>query len=287
MHNKYIYLFLVSVIICNIILPIYVHARPGKVSCDLTGESGLNVMERAMIMNEIPTDVHDLIFKESVTLDVNDDKFVEINIQVRNLKKGGAVIHTSYGKLNMLTSGFTEKDCENFESSLYYTQTNIPQNGNVLLKIVVPVNSPTVYISVLTALGYGKITRQKMLIYGVNDLTPPSTVKASRVLKEVAAKNNRNLLLGNTGTTNHTNVGISTTPSPTSIHVDVTAGSSTTTSFSIRYHECNDVNTLMKRCVEERGVWGWTCDSEKLKELNPCQGGKIISKEGKCVDPTC
>ena len=28
------------------------------------------------------------------------------------------------------------------------------------------------------------------LIYGVNDLTPPSTVKASRVLKEVAAKNN-------------------------------------------------------------------------------------------------
>ena len=115
-------IFLVIFVICSSPLPTCIHARPGKVGCDLLGESGLNVMERSIIMNEKTSDVNNLIFKENVELvDAsrnNDDQNVVISLRLRNLKRGGGVIHTSSGNLRIPSSfaaRFTEKKCEHFE----------------------------------------------------------------------------------------------------------------------------------------------------------------------------
>jgi hypothetical protein len=150
--------------------PLYVNGRPEKVGCDLIGESSLNVMERTVIMNQKPEDVYNLIFKEKVELDANDQTKMVVSLRVSNLKHGGAVIHSSHGNLQMISNGFIKKNCDKFESSVYYTQINIPKDGNVMLTLTVPIDSPPVYISVLTGTGYGKITRQRKLVFGTHPL---------------------------------------------------------------------------------------------------------------------
>ena len=152
-----IFLFLTFIVVCT------VQAFPNKPGCDLVGSSsGLNVMTRTSIMGATPIDATNLITFSTSQYSQADEK---ITVMLANLNDGGAVIHTSAGTLSSANSAQTTP--AGYAAKTGCTDKMLhKQNGvapTLILYLTVPnditsVNSIT--ISVLTASGYGNVTRQ-------------------------------------------------------------------------------------------------------------------------------
>ena len=132
-------------------------AFPSKVGCGLIGESGMEVMKRQMIMGEPPRESENLISIESYHDDEHQNTVYTLSLS--NLQSGGIVLHTSHGTLNGVPSQLTMKTCAGPES-LYYQQSGVASHFEVTL--TVPHAVYDTKVSVITAEGYGKESRQEM-----------------------------------------------------------------------------------------------------------------------------
>ena len=321
--------------------------HPSKVGCDLIGDSGKNVMERPVIMDEVVENVQNMIHQVGRDLSADrTDVIISLKIKLKNeiiSDTSGALIHTSFGRLTGLPSQFEPKVCTEFNSSVYYTRSL--KNENIDVTLEAPINSPPIYVSVLAAKGYGKVYRQRKLVYvGSEDmpsLFPPSPTTTTAATTTEANKEpvassfpnsfattsatpiarvttpgtndipeNANSLIrttsapliarfttqGTNGTPKHhsttkttsTNNNVKSFTSAATIGVDVSGDlSNSLTDVEVIYHDCSDVDKSIKTCLEERGPWKWTCFDEALIDIHPCSGGRILNKDGVCVEPKC
>ena len=270
----------------------YARATPDRVGCNLIGDSGLNVMNRTKIMDVDVEDKYKLINRTKLQLISNGTR-VEINLiiyfeNVMNSGRFGAVIHTTFGRLKGLHM-FTHKNCTVFNSSVHYAEKG-KLHGNKEVVLEAPLNSPPIYVSVLVAEGYGKVYRDQQIVYaGADQLTSLETTSTNYPVKHIPETTSTNYPVKHIPlATNANSDNIETTTTAASIGVDVSGDiSNSLTDVEVIYHECSDVDQSIKNCVEERGPWKWTCFDEALVDVHPCEGGRILNKDGVCVEPQC
>ena len=149
-----------------------VNANPNKPGCDLIGSSSKkNVMKRTTIMGQGPVEATNLISFSSNKFNATGDV---ITVTISNLKTGGAVIHTSSGALSASNSeqatpaGYTAKT--GCTDKMFYKQFGV--GASLTLYLTIGKEHKTT-VSVLTAAGYGAVTRQQKAV------TPSSSKKNS------------------------------------------------------------------------------------------------------------
>ena len=153
-----------------------IQAYPSKVGCTLIGSSSnSNVMTRTSnIMGATPNDVSNLISFSSNTYSSGGQ---QITVTISNLKSGGAVIHSDKGTLTK-PSNFDDKGCSGTNN--YYSGVS---TNPYALTLTVPSdisNVDSIKISVITAAGYGTISRQaKSLAKGGYSAQPSAVATAS------------------------------------------------------------------------------------------------------------
>ena len=149
-----------------------IQANPNKVGCTLIGDSGRNVMTRTSIMGATPNGVSNLISFSSNTYSSGGQ---QITVTIQNLQSGGAVIHSDKGSLTKPT-GFDDKGCSG-TNTLYHKQNGVSTSYTLTLTVPSDIsNVNSITISVITAAGYGAISRQAKSLTksGVTSPTPAS-----------------------------------------------------------------------------------------------------------------
>ena len=138
-------------------------AMPSYPGCNLAGsQSGQNVMTRTTIMGATPTDATNLISFSASQYSQGDEK---ITVTLANLQSGGAVIHTSAGTLSSANNaqttptGYTEKT--GCTDKMFYKQFGV--GASLTLYLTIGKEHKTT-VSVLTAAGYGAVTRQQKAV---------------------------------------------------------------------------------------------------------------------------
>ena len=138
-------------------------AYPRYPGCNLVGSSSnSNVMTRGTIMGQSPITATNLISFSASQYSQGDEK---ITVTLANLQAGGAVIHTSHGTLSKdnnaqtTPTGYTAK--ATCTDKMFYKEGSVAASETLYLTVPSDISSVnSITISVLTAAGYGTITRQ-------------------------------------------------------------------------------------------------------------------------------
>ena len=153
-------------VVCILMAMLFTQATafPSKVGCGLIGESGMDVMKRQMIMGEPPRESGNLVSIKSYHNDEHQNTVYTLSLN--NLQSGGIVLHTSHGTLNGVPSQLTMKTCDGPES-LYYQQSGVASHFEITLTVPDAVHGTKV--SVITAEGYGAVSRQELHLKDQDD----------------------------------------------------------------------------------------------------------------------
>ena len=154
-------------------------ANPNRPGCDLVGSSSnSNVMTRGTIMGSTPITASNLISFDTSTYNQGDAK---ITVTLANLQSGGAVIHTSAGTLSSAEntqttpSGYTAKT--SCTTRMFYKQNSVGATLTLYLTVPSDITSvSSITVSVLTAAGYGTVSRQALSL--TNTVTTTTSTAA-------------------------------------------------------------------------------------------------------------
>ena len=154
-----------------------IQANPNKVGCTLIGDSGSNVMTRTSVMSATPNDVSNLISFSSNNYSSGGQ---QITVTIQNLQSGGAVIHSDKGSLTE-PSNFDEKSCSG-TNTLYHKQSGVSTSYTLTLTVPSDIsNVNSITISVITAAGYGAISRQAKSLAKSGGSSPSPSSSGSSV----------------------------------------------------------------------------------------------------------
>ena len=128
-------------------------------------------------MGATPNDVSNLISFSSNTYSSGGQ---QITVTISNLKSGGAVIHSDKGSLTKPT-GFDDKGCSG-TNTLYHKQNGVSASYTLTLTVPSDIsNVNSITISVITAAGYGAISRQAKALAKSGGSSPSPSSSGSSV----------------------------------------------------------------------------------------------------------
>ena len=181
-----------------------IQANPNKVGCTLIGtNSNSNVMTKTTVMGATPNDVSNLISFSSNTYSSGGQ---QITVTIQNLQSGGAVIHSDKGSLTE-PSNFDEKSCSG-TNTLYHKQSGVSTSYTLTLTVPSDIsNVNSITISVITAAGYGAISRQAKSLAKSGGSSPSPSSSGSSVSPSPSSQSS-------SGAPSPSSSGSSVSPSP-------------------------------------------------------------------------